>query len=194
MIAAIDNLNYSGFTARLAPPVTFGKDYLLWVEHPAAAAATGKEFYFVLQTGNLSNPVEQHDAENDAPTGADVSVIDPTAGQVFFEGDILKGGADVDHFIVDVKAQAGHKVNVLCIAQRFGSGLRGLKVELLHGDGAQKGTPIEGASASETPDHDALLLPIAVPAGEANILFRVTAASQDPEVTSSFYRCAAHFQ
>jgi Bacterial pre-peptidase C-terminal domain len=194
VIAAIDNLNYKGTTARIAPPVTFGKDYLLWVEHPAAAATSGKAFYFVLHGGNLSNPVEQHDAANDALEGADVSVIDPSYGSAFFEGDILKGGADVDHFIVDVKAQAGHMVNVFCSAARLGSGLRGLTVEILHGDGAQKGKRIDGASASEKPDQDAISSTVPVPSGEANIFFRVTAAAQATDVTSAFYRCVAHFQ
>lgn len=174
------------------PPVDLSKEYWLFVEHPATAAGTN-DFYVALHGGGVSNPVEVDDTANDTPAGAESPQDEPDADghHYYVDGDIGNGAADVDYWKVPVGAAT--QIAVACSAQRGGSGLRGFKAIVADpGDGMSAPTPLYQAVESATSDAGTAYLDI--PAGVTNLLVKMSAASQDPNVTSSFYHCGIHLR
>jgi hypothetical protein len=176
---------------RLQVPVELGRAYQLWVEHQGEATGPN-DFYVARHYGAGSNPVEMYDAYNGDSLGAEaLSLSDNADGtfSFFIDGDITAAGVDMDHFAIEA-APTGDltKVSVACSAQRRGSGLRGLTFQLLDAEGVA----LPSAASTEGPDEDASLADIDIPAGARSLLLRVSAESQEPNVTSTFYRCGVH--
>jgi hypothetical protein len=93
-------------------------------------------------------------------------------------------------YMFDVPMAMKDTISVACGGQRSGSGVRGLKAELLN----EAEAAIPGGSSTETATDDLLIQNVAVPAGDTLLHLRVSAASQATDVTSDFYRCGIHFQ
>jgi hypothetical protein len=92
-------------------------------------------------------------------------------------------GTDVDFFQFATMGQP--KFTLVCGARRSGSGLRDLTVQVFDANGVE----LTGVTATETENQNALLSQIDVPAGNNTLAFRIEAPTQDPNVTSNFYRC-----
>jgi len=173
----------------LSPPLKFGTKYFLFVERDVGMAGTN-DFYFLRHYGGGSNPIEKADATNDdiaMPEVLNEAVNQP--GAFFIDGDISKAN-DIDHYSLTFPAGTT-KVTAVCGGQRIGSGIRGMTLEFL------KGSAGNGTLGQKTEDAatDALLQNVAIPAGETKVLLKMTAnAMQDPNVTSTFYRCGIYFQ
>lgn len=177
----------------LAPPLVFGHPYYLFVSRPPGAVAGTNDFYFVSHYGGASAPIEKADTtalKNDTPAHAE-----PLAGakapnalaRYDVDGDISPAN-DVDFYTLAMPAGASY-VNVECGGERLGSGLRGFTIALFASDGT---TLLDGPSG-ELPERDAQVAVI-LPGGNAAVLLRIEATSQDPGVTSTFYRCHAYLQ
>jgi len=182
-------------TPSLAPPLALGQDYLLFVEHPGTAAGAN-DFYFLQHYVGSSNNLE---AEGDAATGANdtwagaesltaSTSSSATSTYYFFEGDLPPSGSGMDVDYVKFAVPAGMtQMKAGCVANYVGSGLTGLNIDLLQGDGTTSlGTGTEDATAA-TPT-DAGVYSVAIPAGTTELGLKVTAASQGP-VLGKFYRC-----
>ena len=174
----------------MSPPLQADKDYLLFVDAPKMGGDfAGNPFYFVLHNGGGSNPVEKEKVPlaNDMTAMAEVLTVAMGTQSFFVEGDVTLAGTDVDFFSMTVPAGMT-KANMICGAQRSGSGLRGLKMSLIGMDGM---TVIK--TGVETADKDLLFQDLNVTAGE-KVYLKVEAGMQDPAVTSTFYRCGVHFR
>ncbi|MEJ7731986.1 MAG: hypothetical protein WKG00_22600 [Polyangiaceae bacterium] len=176
---------------RLQVPVDLGRAFQLWVEHQGEASGAN-DFYVARHYGAGSNPVESSDASNGEWSGAEpLSLSDNGDGtfSFFIDGDITVAGVDVDHFSIEAApAPDLTRVSVACSAQRRGSGLRELTFQLLDAEGVA----LPGATHTEGPDEDAQLPDVAIPGGARSLLLRVSAESQEANVTSTFYRCGVH--
>jgi hypothetical protein len=175
--------------ASIDVPLKAGTDYLVFEQRSLKTGAN--DFYFDLSGVGSGNPVEKNDSANNSATTAEVlTQSSGTPGSYFIEGDLIPAESDVDHFSVAVPTANADVVSVACGAERSGSGLRGFKMELLNSDG----TPIAGASMSETPDKDALIDKISTPAGATKLILKVSATTQATDVSSTYYRCGVHFR
>jgi hypothetical protein len=191
-LAEVDQANFTG-VARLSPHLDFTQTYYLWVEHPNQAAGTN-DFYFMLHGLGYTNPLEADEIGNDLPDTAEPLVISAGQPSYFVEGDLVAAPADVDHFKVDVPSGTT-QVAFACTAQRSGSGLRGFTGQLLAYDSVNMSwNPVVGSLVGESATKDAYSNYMNVPAGAAELVFKVAATSQDAVVTSSFYRCGVHFR
>jgi hypothetical protein len=169
-------------------PVTVGTEYVIFYKRVATPSGAA-DFYFDLAGVGDGNPVEAMEGPNNTLGTAEALTVAATqAGSYFVEGDLV--GADVDHFSLAVPATDADQISVACGAQRSGSGLRGLKVELLDDTGAA----ISGATQTETADKDLLIEDIVVPTGKTKLIVKLTATSQATDTSSTFYRCGAHFR
>ncbi|AKT41687.1 PPC domain-containing protein [Chondromyces crocatus] len=193
VIAQID----ASLGGELSPPLDPGVEYFLYVKHPGSPAGSN-DFYFINHVRGGSNPVETKEADNNAPLTPEelTGVANRSGGQSFFVDGTLDDGnpQDVDYFSIAVPQEGidnGWRLSVACGAQRLGSGVRGLKVEVLNGNGAGLGASYTRTEAADT---DLLIsnqaLPATVAAGK--LLVRVSADVGDGTVLSRFYRCGVH--
>lgn len=173
--------------AQIAVPCELGTDYLFFMTRKAGSTAGENDFYFVNHGGTGSNPLEA--GPNDAVDMPEALKATPngTTTSYFVDGDLDAAPTDIDYYSVDVPAGSA-TISVACGGQRSGSGLRGLKVSVL---GANN-MPITGGIGTESETKDLFLQDVAVPAGVTSLKIKVEAASQDAEVTSTFYRCGIH--
>jgi hypothetical protein len=112
----------------------------------------------------------------------------------FIEGDLINDATDVDHFTIDIsQAAEGDKLDILCGAQRWGSGLQGFVIELFTPDGSALPLP-NPDDAMETPTNSPSAVDVIIPPGAKEIVLKVSAAAQNPEVTSSFYQCGVYIR
>ena len=171
-------------------PLTLGKEYWLYVQHPDTTAGA-HDFYFYLHSIGGSNPLEMEEVTNDLFATAEVLSGDPngTLYSYFLEGDLIANAVDVDHYKVDVTTLADATLAVACAGRYYGSGLRDLKWEVLD---ETTGMPIAGATATEPIDDNAYKGDIVIPAGATNVIVKISAGSQAADVTGSFYRCGVH--
>jgi hypothetical protein len=173
---------------RLNPPLVLGHSYYLFVTRPKGMTGPN-DFYFLRYFVGWGNPLEAEKATgaNDTPDKAEAFA--GSGSDVYVEGDLTSAPQDVDHFVATAPVGMT-KVGVNCTAQRVGSGLRGLKASLL----TTAGAPLtNNASDTETEIHSAGLSKVVL-GGAAQIVLKVEAASQDPAITSAFYRCGIHFK
>jgi len=170
--------------ANLSVPLTAGSDYLLKIGAGGPSNAPSADpFYFVLHGNGSGNPVETAEPANDLAATAEVLTEATGTTSYFIEGDLPT--ADVaDYFSLNVEPGV---LSVVCGGQRGGSGLRGLTAAVTKTDG----TTVLG-TATETATTELLLQDIDTSA-ETKVLVKLTKASQDPNVTSSYYRCGFHF-
>jgi hypothetical protein len=179
---------YGSQNLELSPPLATGTDYLLFIEHPELAYKPNA-FYFTRHYAGYANPLEANDLLNSDVMTPDPIVAEPASNgrfSAFIEGDLIAGATDVDHFIAAVP-QNTKNITAVCSARRRGSGLRNLGISLLNKDGSAI-----GQSTQETASAFALAQDIPIPAGATDVVVKIT-ATQDPLVTSSFYRCGIHF-
>ncbi len=178
----------------LSPPLTLGKQYYLFVERPAGSTLGANDFYWFAHYTGGSNPIEKDDTANNTAATAEVLKDQKSSGVLasyFVDGDLTVAGTDVDFYSLSIPAGA-KTVTTVCGAQRAGSGLRGFKISLVKSDGT---TPLAaGATSTESASDDARLQKIALGTTTGTVLFKIEAASQDANVTSTFYRCAAYFE
>jgi hypothetical protein len=170
-------------------PLVPDTEYWLFVEREAGEVGAN-DFYFVRAYPGWGNPFEVEvagAASNDATAAAEPLTFED-ADSAYIEGELTAAPADVDHFVVSVPDGSGH-VAVACGAQRNGSGLRGLKASVLKLDGSPLAA---GASATEGETTSLYLANVAV-GSEAHVVVLIEAASQDPAVTSDYYKCGVHF-
>lgn len=169
----------------LSPPLDKGQDYLLVVEAKAGGDFATNPFYFTLHYGGGSNPVETEPNDTSLVAGALTQAMGQTS--YFIEGNVVVALMDADWFSMTVPAMT-NTMSAVCGAQRSGSGLRQFKMGLYKDP---MGMPLK--SGTETPSMDLILDDTAVTAGDT-IYLKVEAATQDANVTSSFYRCGVHFR
>jgi hypothetical protein len=165
----------------LSPTLVPGS-YLLWVDAGGGTAGANDHYVLKALLGE-ENPreAETMPGANDMTATAEALTVTDNMGVL--RGYILAtlGASDVDIFSFDVPA--GRQVNVFCGAQSSGSGVRGLSLQLLGPDGTSSlgmdtETATEGAAITEV-----------MPAAAGTHYLRISASSQDPEVTASFVRC-----
>lgn len=183
-LAAVDGAKNLRFNPRL----DLGKPYLLFITRPKGTTGAN-DFYLVRHYVGWGNPLELEVGvgANDTPATAEPIALDAVDG--YIEGDLAMNAQDVDHFVATVPAGVT-KVSASCGAQRYGSGLRGLKLSLLASDG----TPLS-ASASDVESETHYPGVSGVPLGNATeVLLKVEATAQDPQVAEAFYQCGIHFK
>lgn len=204
-VAIVDPDDLTKAVARIDPatggdigaPIQPDKEYYLFVKHPGATAGM-HDFYFVNHVPTGSNPLEVLEVENNLP--ATPSALEPSAnsagGTSYFVDGVLPDGttADEDYFALPLPTGAGAtwKVSVSCGAQRSGSGVRDFTFTVLNGDGSELGATY---TATETATVDAKVLNQAIPGdvAQGRLLLHISSGTADPDVTSRFYRCGAHF-
>lgn len=180
--------------AAISFPCTAGEDYLLFMTRAAAAVAGKDDFYFMYHNGSGSNPLEAEslpaappDTNNlPAMPEALTPVPNGTTTSYFVEGDINKAG-DVDYFSVDVPAGSA-TISVACSGQRFGTAVRGLSASIFKADGT---SPIASGTGTETAAADIFLQQKPI-AGNTKLVIKMSAASLDPNIKSTGYRCGYH--
>lgn len=166
-------------------PLEIGTSYVVFFKR--ATVPTGNnDFYFGLYGMGSGNPLETQEAANN--TLATAEMLTPSApGSYFIEGDLDAG--DVDHFLAGVPGTEAEVVSVACGGERSGSGLRGLTATLLDASG----TAVPSGTGIESATQELLIDSVSVPAGATSLVLKLEATSQDPAVSSSFYRCGVHY-
>jgi hypothetical protein len=169
--------------ALVSPPADLTKQYRFSVEPPPVALGANP-FYVVLHGAGASGYVETNELGNDTLAGAETPPQDSGPGTHYhFEGDMATD-ADVDWWKMPVGPST--MVDVSCSAQRAGSGVRGLAIDVV--DASAPSTEI--ASAIETAFTDAYSTYQPIPAGVTEIAVKIsTTLPHDPTVTSAFYHC-----
>jgi hypothetical protein len=190
-LAEVNGTDQPATWTRMWPAVDLAKPYLVFVEHPAAAAGA-HDFYVLLQGQGYSNPMETDDAANDVLATAEKPVDAPDtatgAHHYYVDGDLVSD-TDVDHFQVPVSAGTT-TIAVSCAAQRGGSGVRGFTVDILDATGA---TTI--GTITETATTDAYTGYVTIPAAATSLVVRMSAKMpQDPGITGKYYHCGIHLQ
>lgn len=162
-------------------PIPMGQPRLFRVQR--GANVTGSTpFQFVIHTVGGGNPLETADLANDAFATAEVLPIYPGTGSYFIEGDLL--GTDQDHFRIGV---AGAAFSYTCVAERAGSGVRGLTVTVMQGS---NGAILDTATESTAQN---LFITGIDPGFENDLVILIEKSMQDPAVTGAYYRCGFHF-
>jgi hypothetical protein len=167
----------------LSPSLDAG-DYLLWVD-AGGGTAGANDFYVLKALIGQENPVElETDAmpnTNDTTMTAEALTVmdDMGTGRGFLLAHLSATDVDVFSF----NAPAGLEMNAFCGSASSGSGLTGLRAELLAADG----TTVLG-SASETATEGAAIQMVPVDAAGTHYL-RLSATGQSAEVTGNFVRC-----
>jgi hypothetical protein len=181
------------FGMTLEMPYVQNNAYKVFAEIESGATPGDNPFYVLFHGLGGSNPPETQDVTNDIFPGEPVTINTASSGApvYWFSGDIGVAGVDVDHFDLDISGIATN-LNVFggCTAQRIGSGLREMSYSLLKGSD-------EGliATITEDPDMDTDFgdMGLPYPTGEDNIVMKVEAVSQDPQVLGKHYRCFVAF-
>jgi len=171
-------------------PLPNTEEYLLFLEHPGGLAGAN-DFYVINHRGSGSNPVEADEAGNNTTAGAEaLTAQNNTDGTTsyFIEGNLPEN--DTDIFMFDVPASINDTISVACGGQRSGSGVRGLKAEVL----SESENAVVGGSSTESATQDLYVQAASVPSGDKLLYVRITASSQASDVTSNFYRCGLHFR
>jgi hypothetical protein len=187
-VASMDPSAFSpvaaGTNVDLAPSLPPG-DYLLFVEGGGSA-----DFYVIKAFRGGDNPPETMDATNGDATTPEV--IPLTANPEITglrSGFILANIGDGDTDYYSITTMGTEQITVSCGSRSLGSGVVDLTVALFDSTGA---TEI-GTAVIETETEGALIEDRAV-SSAGTYLVRLTKASQDPEVTSTFVRCGFHVQ
>lgn len=166
----------------LSPSLPAG-DFLLWVDAGGGTAGANDHYVLKMNRG-MENPVEMEIAgmnTNDTTATAEALTVtdDMGTGRAF----ILARLSATDTDIFSFSPPAGVEMNVFCGSASSGSGLTGLRAELLGPDG----TTVLG-SGTETATDGAAIQMIAVATAGTHYI-RLTATGQSPEVTGNWARC-----
>jgi Bacterial pre-peptidase C-terminal domain len=204
-LSEIDQSNYSdgdnpnNGPADLTFPVVLNHQYYLFVQHQSLVSKPTSDFYFARHfVGSFSYGQLEASPDNNNSLATAEKLFTPgmvTPGNFFVDGNISSPGmnGDIDYYTMDVPAGLTQAL-LFCDAQRQGSGLRNAKFELLN----VMGNPLGPSNIlSELPNMEVYLggiSPVTLPANTTKILLRVSAGSQDPNVTGTFYRCSIFLQ
>jgi len=180
IIAQVDSQSGS----EIGVPLVKGTNYIAVIERVGTAAGAN-DFWFSYNSLGGGNPLEVSNATNDVLTTPEELQMPSGASGYFVEGDISPA-TDIDHYSIDVAGAA--TLSIACGAQRSGSGLRNFKIEVLKEDGSA----VTGGSIIESATEDAFLKDMAIPASTTKLIVKLTAGSQDPNVTSTYYRCGMY--
>ncbi len=184
VIARFDLTNEPGGTLRMAglfAPVPVGTPMLFRVDHGTSAIGSAP-FLFVQHTVGGGNPVEAADIANNTFATAEVLPVFPGTFSYFVEGDLTAG--DQDHYRIAVEPGL---LSVVCVAERGGSGVRGLTATVLR---ASDGVALDLGTETATDD---LFVFGVDPGAETQLVVLLTKTSQDPVVTGTYYRCGLTF-
>jgi hypothetical protein len=188
VIAALDA---SLGSSDLAVPLPPAAEVALWVERPSGATAGANDFYVLRHyNSETDNPAEaeQGDGSNDTLATAETIVISQERGFVLGYSD---PAGDVDYFAFD--SGEADTLTIACGAARSGSGLTGARFAI-HDDAD---TELESEVETDAVDiwwadsDNASKPALAIAPGQTYYL-RVSAGGQDPDVSSSFYRCGIY--
>lgn len=175
-IAEID----AALGGELSPPVTdaLTTNYILEITNPGGTLGA-TPFYFLNHNGTAF--LNEDETEG---TPLALTVQDNGDGSIsyFSQGHLTPAATDSDDFTFDVPA--GMLTSIACGAQRSGSGVRGLTADVVNSGG----TTVD--SGTETATTDLFLEDITLNTGTYTL--RLSADSQDAQVTSDFYRCGIH--
>lgn len=170
--------------ATLNFPVNLADDYFITLKTGSSAPGTGEPFYFLIHGNGEGNPLELDELLNNVPATADELEQAEGVDSFFVEGDLP--AADVDYFRIPVLDET---FGLICGSEREGSGARGFKATVYGSDGV---TQIATKTENATPT-GVLRLTELDPGANTELVIKVEKGSQDPEVTSNFYRCGFHF-
>lgn len=170
--------------ATLNFPVNLADDYLLTLATGSSAGGSGEPFYFLVHGNGQGNPLETEEALNNLPATAEEITQADGVDSFFIEGDLP--AADVDYFRVPV---LDVNFGLICGSERDGSGARGVKATVYASDGT---TQIATKTENATPT-GILRLTEVDPGANTELVIKIEKGSQDPEVTTNFYRCGFHF-
>ena len=190
-VAEID-ITQGATAGDIGAPFTLGYEYYLFVSKQTGASGSN-DFYFINHYGGGSNPIELDDTGNNLASTAEILSDTGDANFLatyFVDGNLAPATTDVDFYSLAVPSGAA-TVSVACGAQRSGSGLRGMKFEIVNAGGTSLAPKAEGVDVA---DDDAFIDKAAVPAGANTLLLKVSGATQDALVTSDFYRCGIRFE
>ncbi|EYF07362.1 PPC domain-containing protein [Chondromyces apiculatus] len=183
----------------LSPPLTAGEQYYLYVKHPGTAAGLN-DFYFINHIRHDSNTLETDEDGNNGPVTPEELTLEEDNGalETFVDGQLADGNPqDQDYFSLTLPQvildnPADWTVSVVCGAQRLGSGVRQLTVEVLNGNGSSlSANHKQTETEAEAVQIDSASIPATVQLNK--LLLHVSAGSAgDAAVLSRFYRCAVY--
>ncbi|MCO4745120.1 MAG: pre-peptidase C-terminal domain-containing protein [Proteobacteria bacterium] len=186
-----------GLHNELLLPITADTRYELHVQTDGAATVGSNPFYMLLHFNGDSNPVEAealNSGANDTSGNAESLVEGGSADPSYFvAGDLDGDGTDVDWYSVDASTAAGvttgMTVSVACSSATMGSGVEGLRAELLDSNAST----VLG-SATESADQQSFFGDVALPSSPTQLFLRVSATGQSQTVAGTHYQCGVHFR
>jgi len=192
-----DGDNPTNGPINMSVPVELGQQYFLFVQSTAASASPATDYYFITHyAGNYyygTPEVEAADTKgtNDTILTAETLAVPDGVDASYFVAGNLAGADDTDWFEVDAASTA--TVSIYCQAQRAGSGLRGLTTGLYTLDSNMMPQLITGTSATEAANADFAVQDVELPANTEKAFLKVTATSQDGDVTGHYYHCSVNY-
>ncbi len=173
--------NTFGSQISLQPHLPAG-NYFLFVSAPETMGEN--DFYVIKSYRFEDNPLETMEATNDVVTTPEPLTFSAEAPPERW-GYVLAqlGDGDVDHF--SITTIGDEQVTVACTSRSSGSGILGLRADLLTVEGDPLDPP---ATSTETDVEGALLFNVTVPSAGTYVL-RLTRMAQDPELTGDWVRC-----
>jgi hypothetical protein len=169
------------------------QDYLVWIQRPSGVAAGANDFYTTTVTTLVDVTPEKETAAGQNDTLATAEALTFSQHSATLRAGFIVGhltpSTDVD--VYSFSANAGETVELVCLAQRRGSGLRGTTFTLgTTSSTLQEETEGELADVSWMGAFGSKP-PIAIGATGTYYL-KVHAASQDPVNTGTYYRCSVY--
>ena len=174
-------------------PFEGGLDVLLWVRAPDGWTSGDNDFYVIdLYNAFSSNPFENEvgGGANDTPGSAESTSFD--SGSTYLAG-ALHNPVDVDFW--QFSSGANQDFALACAARRNGSGLVDATFAILDSGMNVIQTETETADAdvlwTDSAYADASMSAVQI-TDEGDYYLSVSAAAQDPEVSSNTYMCGLH--
>lgn len=172
-----------GAEISLQPNLPAG-NYRLFVSAPETAGTN--DFYIFKAYRFEDNPPEaMEEANNDVATPEPLEWSEDAPGRSGFMLARLALG-DIDHFAITTMDDEA--ITFSCTSRSSGSGVTGLRVDLLNTDGSPLEPPV---TAMETPTEGAFLPDVVVETPGTYVL-RLTRDAQDPELVGDWVRCGVH--
>ncbi|UQA62608.1 PPC domain-containing protein [Polyangium aurulentum] len=175
----------------ISVPCTLDTEYLFVMTRPQGTVAGANDFYFFQHYYSGSNPLEKGMNDDVAMPEALEQVKQMDGSFSYFVDGDLDTATDVDYYGVTVPVGM-ETIGFVCEGQRGGSGVRGLEVTVLDANGK----PIAGGMGTNTESETKQIRfgGMTIPQGSTKLTFKVEAASLDPNVTGTYYRCGFHLE
>ncbi|MFO8072603.1 MAG: hypothetical protein R6V85_12090 [Polyangia bacterium] len=187
----IASLDASLGSSDMSVPLPAGAEVALWLQRPDGATAGANDFYVIRQLNtDTDNPAEQEAGDNSNDTLATAETITISDGSGFILGEIDPAG-DVDYFAFDVGS--ADTLSVACGAARSGSGLESARFAIHDDADNELQFEVESDAADIWwSDYEGASKPALTVSPDQTYYLRVSAGGQDPQVSSTFYRCGLH--